>query len=630
MKFAIPEETTTMCGRWTHRIGIGALLVLLALPIHNASAQTGFSYTGRLVISGVPANGNYDFRFTLFNAPTAGAQVGASLTRSGVPVASGKYTVTLDFGTDSFADAPLYVQIAYRKSGTSNAYKNIAGRLLLTVRFSIVASDTLALQGTPVSPTPPTNGQVLKFDGTQWKPGPDAGGASYSAGAGLQLVGSVFSIATGGVVTSMLANRAVTGEKIALPWNVGGPSSAPLIALTNTGSGEGLYGFSVHASGVFGHSDTNIGVRGLSFKNTGVYGFSENGTGVDGHSTNATGVFGHSDNGWGAHGFSRSNVGVAGISDSLDGVLGHTNAVGRSGVHGRTDTDGWGVSGYSGAGFAGVLGWGGRNGVSGFTSSQWDSGVYGQNDGWGYGVAGSSNHTGVLGQSWGGTIDGNLAETPKGVWGANYANGYGVLGTGVDGSGVLGYSRNSWAGFFLGKAKVTGYFESPDKHFKIDHPLDPTNRYLVHACVESSERKNLYDGNVTTDANGDAEVLLPEWFEALNTDFRYQLTVIGQFAQAIVATEIAGGRFTIKTDRPFVKVSWQVTGVRKDAYARAHPLEVEPEKPEGERGKYQNPVEHGQPERMGILYLDWQQAMKRMPDRLRKQALPAPSKENRR
>src|SRR5581483_4488123 len=111
--------------------------------------------------------------------------------------------------------------------------------------------------------------------------------------------------------------------------------------------------------------------------------------------------------------------------------------------------------------------------------------------------------------------------------------------------------------------------------FQIDHPLDPANKYLTHACIESSERLNVYSGNVTTDGAGRANVLLPDWLEALNEDFRYQLTVIGQFAQAIVAQEIAHGQFAIQTDKPFVKVSWQVTGVRKDAYAKAHPLPVE-------------------------------------------------------
>ncbi len=86
---------------------------------------------------------------------------------------------------------------------------------------------------------------------------------------------------------------------------------------------------------------------------------------------------------------------------------------------------------------------------------------------------------------------------------------------------------------------------------------------------------NLYNGNVTTDAAGFAAVELPAWFEALNGDFRYQLTVIDQFAQAIVAGKIANGRFVIRTDKPDVEVSWQVTGIRQDPYAEQHRISVE-------------------------------------------------------
>lgn len=88
------------------------------------------------------------------------------------------------------------------------------------------------------------------------------------------------------------------------------------------------------------------------------------------------------------------------------------------------------------------------------------------------------------------------------------------------------------------------------KNFQIDDPLDPANRYLYHSAIESSEMMNIYSGNVTTDGHGDATVHVPAWFEALNGDFRYQLTVIGQFAQAIVADEIYDGRFRIRTDKP--------------------------------------------------------------------------------
>jgi len=129
---------------------------------------------------------------------------------------------------------------------------------------------------------------------------------------------------------------------------------------------------------------------------------------------------------------------------------------------------------------------------------------------------------------------------------------------------------------------------------RINHPLDPGNKYLVHSSVESSEMMNIYSGNVTTDELGLATVTLPNWFEAENTDFRYQLTVIGQFAQAIVRDKIANGQFRIMTNASHVEVSWQITAVRQDAYAKAHPLEVEQLKPAGERAGASHP-EFGQP-----------------------------------
>jgi hypothetical protein len=106
---------------------------------------------------------------------------------------------------------------------------------------------------------------------------------------------------------------------------------------------------------------------------------------------------------------------------------------------------------------------------------------------------------------------------------------------------------------------------------------------------------NVYSGNVT-DGNGEANVTLPDYFEALNQDFRYQLTVIGQFAQAIVAQEVSNNQFTIKTDQPRVKVSWQVSGTRHDPWAAANPIAVEEDKAAEEKGRYLHPELCAQPE----------------------------------
>jgi hypothetical protein len=170
--------------------------------------------------------------------------------------------------------------------------------------------------------------------------------------------------------------------------------------------------------------------------------------------------------------------------------------------------------------------------------------------------------------------------------------------------------NSGYGAAFGGDISVVGQIFAAVKDFKIDHPLDPANKYLVHSSVESSEMKNIYDGNVTTDGQGFATVQLPEWFEVLNTDFRYQLTVIGVFAQAIIAHKIENHQFTIRTNVPDVEVSWQVTGVRQDAFAKAHPLVVEQDKEARLKGFYIHPELYGQPEEKQIEWARHPQLMK--------------------
>ncbi|MFO0837233.1 MAG: hypothetical protein U1D55_01810 [Phycisphaerae bacterium] len=161
------------------------------------------------------------------------------------------------------------------------------------------------------------------------------------------------------------------------------------------------------------------------------------------------------------------------------------------------------------------------------------------------------------------------------------------------------------AGVFDGSVTVIGSLSKSSGSFRIDHPLDPANKYLYHSFVESPDMKNLYDGVVVTDERGYATIAMPSWFEALNRDFRYQLTVIdagdsAEFALAKVVQEITDRQFKIRTSRGGVKVSWQVTGTRQDAWAEAHRIPVEQDKPGHERGKYQHPELYGLPAEMGL------------------------------
>lgn len=207
-----------------------------------------------------------------------------------------------------------------------------------------------------------------------------------------------------------------------------------------------------------------------------------------------------------------------------------------------------------------------------------------------------------------GTLPGDIIEarnsgSAAAIYGEHTSSGnYGQLGGGN--FGVLGHRNGSGnkAGYFIGDVSVTGSLSKGGGSFKIDHPLDPANKYLYHSFVESPDMKNIYDGVITLDANGEAEVQLPDWFESLNKDFRYQLTCIGGQALIYVSQEIADNKFSISGGNPGMKVSWQVTGIRHDPFAQANRIPVEELKTGKEAGKYLYPKEYGVSETLGIDY----------------------------
>lgn len=346
---------------------------------------------------------------------------------------------------------------------------------------------------------------------------------------------------------SASALRAYTSGTGYAGWfEIGNASSSRAAIYANTiGTGDGIYGRSLRRNGVYGVS--------LNENQSGVFGQNLNGGyGVRGHTNtpqyrNTAGIWGHNDGyGDGVKGTSVRGTGVVGDGNSA-GVrgFGTTGVIGQSSV-----TDGNGVSGVASIGT-------GAYGVYGET--QQGIGVYG------YALATSGVNYGVYGQT-------------------NSTSGY--------------------AGYFQGKVHVNGTLSKSAGSFKIDHPLDPANKYLSHSFVESPDMKNVYDGVVILDAHGEAWVELPDWFEALNKEFRYQLTPIGAPAPNLyIAQEIRHNRFKIAGGVPGQKVSWQVTGIRQDPYADRYRIPVEEDKPDQERGRYLNPELYGQPEEMRIGYM---------------------------
>ena len=190
--------------------------------------------------------------------------------------------------------------------------------------------------------------------------------------------------------------------------------------------------------------------------------------------------------------------------------------------------------------------------------------------------------------------------------GATATAGFGVFATTDTGTAIVGNVTNQSvgvAGLFDGDVDITGTLFKGAGAFRIDHPLDPEHKYLNHSFVESPDMKNIYDGVAIFDQAGEVTITLPDWFEALNQDFRYQLTPMGAAFVPYIAEEISGNQFKIAGGIPGRKVSWQVTGIRHDAYANAHRIQVEEPKSAAAVGTYLHPEDFGQPVEKGLSTL---------------------------
>ena len=238
-------------------------------------------------------------------------------------------------------------------------------------------------------------------------------------------------------------------------------------------------------------------------------------------------------------------------------------------------------------------------------------------------------------QAFGGSSNLNLGGRGVNAFGGDSANssgGEGVIaqagnGGGAGNSGGIGIearagvglngATDGLAGRFIGGVEIMGDLNvTGSKNFKIDHPLDPENKYLYHAAIESAEALNIYSGNVRLDSNGEAVIRLPEWFQAINRDFRYSLTPIGASASDLfISEEVTNNQFRIAGGVAGLKVSWQVTGVRSDRAVLLRPFKVEQDKPDRERGTYLNPEAYGQVKEHGVDWARHSELMRQLNER---------------
>jgi trimeric autotransporter adhesin len=468
--------------------------------------------------------------------------------------------------------------------------------------------------------------QILQWSGTAWACASPGTGTITGVTAGTDLIGG----GTSGNVTLNLntsatnalyaqlaaantfsANQTINGTVEATSTGsavIGNSSSSVFAAIAGGGPQIGVYGVASNTSG------------------SGVYGVEAATTGL------TYGVFGQtsSNSGLGVYGFSNSQTG------STAGVFGQASSTFGYGVEGQSpDVGVYGVSGASsaeGAGAGDIGAWGDSSlaiavlgtsddGIGGEfnNNSMFNATLVVKND---TATVGGvlflanmpkllGNSDAIIGDPGCGETSGNMA-LQLGQDGMSGCSNYTLLGdlagstflNAVSGQSVhLRVANADVVKVSTGAVSITGTMSATGtKNFRIDHPLDPANKYLYHASIESSEVLNLYSGNAVFDDSGEAVVQLPDWFEVINKDFRYQLTNVGGFAPVYIAEEVSGGHFKIAGGKPGAKVSWQVSGVRNDAWVKAHPWAVEEDKG-ADRGHYLTPELYGAPETERIGYM---------------------------
>lgn len=142
------------------------LMVLLSTQIMAAPVGSQFSYQGQLQFDDVPVTGTYDFKVELWNQASGGSFFGSALEIEDVDVAAGIFTMELDFTDVPFTGDDWFLKIQVREGLSVGSYTALFPKQRINATPYAIQADYLAANGA-------SNGQVLKFNGSNWVAGTD-------------------------------------------------------------------------------------------------------------------------------------------------------------------------------------------------------------------------------------------------------------------------------------------------------------------------------------------------------------------------------------------------------------------------------------------------------------------------
>lgn len=518
---------------------------LCLLPVSTVYAHpplsTSITYQGQLKSAGVPFTGLADVRVELWDDLVGGGREAGPVDFSDVDIDSGLFTITIDFGPGAFDGEARWLEIAVRIPPGSGEYTTLSPRQAVTpapYALYAAASTPVGAAGGDLSGNYP-NPLVVQLQGRA------VSSAAPSSGQVLKWTGSTWS---------------PQEDQRETAWQMSGPNISYTIGNVGIGLGDPEYQLHVRSAGsTRALSATHTAVSGQTFG-----GYFEN------SSSSGAAVHGRT---LGLGGSPCGGLFDATAASGGTGVCGYGGSIG---VFGNSSTAG-GIGGwFTGSGTVGI-------------------GVFAET------TAGSSDTYSIRGETLSTTGTGvygyarSTSGACWGVWGrtdSTASTAHGVVGDEGGGAGHAVFARGTFA--------ATG-----SKSFQIDHPLRPETHYLAHFCAEGPEPYNIYRGNVITDATGVAEVHLPEYFSQINRDPTYHLTVIDdsdEFVLAKVSRKLQDGRFTIRTSRPDIEVSWEIKAVRDDRWVQRYGYRAEFEKEDEIKGKYLHPELYDRPANQGVLH----------------------------
>ena len=447
---------------------LSSVIDSISITVVEAEMGTAFTYQGRLIDAENAADGEYDFEFDIYDAPSGGVLLASTVDVNALDVIDGYFTVELDFGSSAFAGDGVWLDIGVRSGESTGAYTTLSPRQRITptpYATYAAASNWDNLANIPAD--------IADGDSTLTEPQVESyiandvftGYLPYNNGTKLTTSGLYYNGSNIGLGTTT-----TSGAKLGI---INNSESYALYAQTTktTGSNYGIY--SIASGDTTGQS---YGVRAksssLSGNNYALYGSATNPS-----SGNNFGVFGQAvNNGTGNAyaGYFDGNVMVSGhLNQGHDLKIAYNDgaevAIGTSVDYNTklkvySDTDLYGI--YSN--ITGSVS--GRTGVFGSAS--------GNSTSPGYGVRGGSSS--ATGNNYGVYGFAIAAST-----GTNY---------GVYGSGANSGTGSAYAGYFNGDVRVTGVL---NQNYDLRIAADNGAEVAIGTSVNSTRKLNVYSGSDT-------------------------------------------------------------------------------------------------------------------------------------